>query len=254
MSTMKLFNSAPFLLLLSTIFFTQELYSQSSRPDTSAIWLTGSNYWNFAGYNVVSYDPEGKYNGANATSYKVDQYWYGTSTQLSHASTVNHFGLGNREGVVFLYMEDPYIQDPYIHDTLYNFNADIGDSWTFEGEFDTKLTVTGKGTIEMNGQELKYSAVDLTTELTNIIFEEHDTIVERIGFLHRYFLPYDVIREGLDRNEGGPTRCYYDDVLDYVPFSSYSSCGRLESLGSSTLSLDFLDLEVGLARGTGCEA
>ena len=55
----------------------------------------------------------------------------------------------------------------------------------------------------------------------------NDTIIENIGFLHDYLLPYDQFDGAVDGNEGGPFRCYSDnnfalykpnylEVCDYI--------------------------------------
>ncbi len=236
MFAMKLAYSTTLILLLYNFLFAQELYSQSIRPDTSAVWLTGSNFWDHGGSNIISYDPNGSYNGGQTTSYKVERLNFTTSNQDNFL--INNFALTNNRGVVYLTMDDPFT-----YDTLYNFNAEIGDSWTLEAEHTTEFTVTAKGVLNINNQDLEFSAVDLNIDVNGNLYEQHDTIVEKLGFLHRYFLPYDIIKSYVDGNEGGATKCYYDSQLGYVPFSHYT-CPNLENLDDRTLSLDHIEFEV----------
>ncbi len=233
---MKYFSVSTILVLACNFFFMDKLNSQPYKPDTSAVWHTGSNWWNPAGYNVILYDPDSDYNGSNTTSYKVVRSWYNSQTQQSSISTINRFSLIDPgDGRVNLHMDDG---NDFVYGTLYDFNADIGDFWFLDAEYFTKFTVTAKGLMNINGEELRYSAVDLEMSKNQKTYNHQDTIVERIGFLGRYFLPYDIIKESFDENEGGITKCYYDDYLGFVENSWYN-CNFLEDyVGKTVLSLD----------------
>jgi hypothetical protein len=118
-------------------------------------------------------------------------------------------------GVVFVRYNNDW-------DTLYNFNAIVGESWrmakqplTNACDSNSTLTVVAIGTTTINTVVLNYKVVEfnygesMSTGIT-------DTIIEKIGFIGSYMFPYDQCDGALDVNEGGQFRCYSDNL-----FASY---------------------------------
>lgn len=122
-------------------------------------------------------------------------------------------------GVVYIWYNNQW-------DTLYNFNAQVGDSWRMakqplvNGACDSNSTlkVIATGTTTINAVNLRYKVVEFQyggTILTGIT----DTIIEKIGFAGSYMFPYDRCHAALDTNEGGPFRCYSDQNFpEYKPY------------------------------------
>lgn len=115
-------------------------------------------------------------------------------------------------GVVFIRYNDDW-------DTLYNFNANVGESWrmakqplTNACDSNSTLTVIATGTTTINTISLNYKVVEfnyggfMSSGIT-------DTIIEKIGFTGSYMLPYDFCNGALDAHEGGPFRCYTDNLF-----------------------------------------
>ena len=123
-------------------------------------------------------------------------------------------------GVVFIRYND-------IWDTLYNFNANVGESWrmakqplTNACDSNSTLTVIATGTTIINTISLNYKVVEfnyggfMQSGMT-------DTIIEKIGFTGSYMFPYDFCNGALDGQEGGKFRCYFDNnFLTYKPHYS----------------------------------
>lgn len=126
-------------------------------------------------------------------------------------SQTEDFDLGQEytyenNGVVYLRYDNSW-------DTLYNFNASIGESWrmakqpmTNACDSNSILTVTATGTKIINSLALDYLVVEFSFPSGF-----SDTIVEKIGFTGSYMLPYDGCDGELDVNEGGEFRCFSDD-------------------------------------------
>jgi hypothetical protein len=103
-------------------------------------------------------------------------------------------------------------------DTLYNFNSNIGDSWamakpsSFNFCDSARIFVVDTGSILVNGNQLKFKKINYqyNSNSSDVIV---DTIVEKIGSLNYYFLPFDNCVAMIDANEGGNLRCYQDNNL-----------------------------------------
>lgn len=119
--------------------------------------------------------------------------------------------MNENQGVVFLLTGNEF-------DTLYNFNAQVGEKWglkriSADQEIITEVLETGLR--EINGQSLKW-------QLVNHFYSNYpqnsyrDTLVEHIGSIQHYLLPWDYFAAGLDGHEGGMFRCYED-----IRFGSY---------------------------------
>jgi hypothetical protein len=82
----------------------------------------------------------------------------------------------------------------------------------------SRLNVLATGNKLINNETRKYLVVDFCNPDLSSLGWGQDTIVENIGFIGSYFLPYDQFDGALDANEGGPFRCYTDDnFATYAP-------------------------------------
>lgn len=131
-----------------------------------------------------------------------------------------------------------YIRSNNTWDTLYNFDAGIGDSWKMpKRPLSTScnstniFTVTSTGNTSINGLSLKYLVLEFSTPSGYI-----DTIIEKIGFTGSYLYPIDYCDSVTEASEGGPFRCYYDgDFSLYKPNSS-EVCDFIVGLDENNLS------------------
>lgn len=120
-------------------------------------------------------------------------------------------------GIVWMF--DPQLND---FDTLYDLNAFPGDSWqlihlpepaSLGQSF--SLTVLDTGHINIDGNSLRWLSVqyDFGNLWSDQIFL--DTLIERIGSIDWYMLPYSLPNGATDAGEGGPLRCYHDNETSY---------------------------------------
>lgn len=201
------------ILIFSVISLT--LFSQSW-CDAGANWKYSYVNIGAAGYTEVNYIGDTLIDGQSAQ--KLDKHLYAYDYIFSQNVD---FNLGmeytyENNGVVYLRYENDW-------DTLYNFNATIGESWrmakqplTNACDSNSILTVTATGTKTINSISLNYLVVDFSYP-----FGYSDTIIEKIGFTGSYLLPYDACDGALDGNEGGEFRCYQDNnFTTYKPHYS----------------------------------
>ena len=112
-------------------------------------------------------------------------------------------------------------------DTLYNNASVPGDTWGYPslppwldcaGPL-AHFSVTDTGTMELDGQPLRWLAVDIREPIpwdTTMFGTLQDTIIERIGTIRTYVDPQDRCRSGGDANIGGALRCYSDAEINYT--------------------------------------
>lgn len=106
-------------------------------------------------------------------------------------------------------------------DTLFNYGANIGDSWHLTPKSLTncaisKVTVTDTGHVFIQSQYLKWLKVSVGRYAFNIPtpYFFTDTIFERLGCVQYYFYdPQDVCPTQTDSDKGGPLRCYDDTQI-----------------------------------------
>ena len=208
-------------ITIAVLFCSMSTNGQTPWPDPSAKWVYGSNYWNYAGYNLMTYS--GKCQNGTSNEFTVDSYFISNEEDTS-IYNVNTVCFVQRDGIVY-----SIIDNPGYGDTLYNFNAVVGDYWSITGHYETEIHVEEIGTIDINGHDLKFQKVRVDIEYNENTISSTDTIVERIGFLNRYFIPYDYIQTAFDANEGGPPFCYYDDTIGYYSKTGIH-CNVLENI------------------------
>jgi len=124
-------------------------------------------------------------------------------------------------GVIYLRYQNQW-------DTLYHFNAQVGDHWRMAKQpivsvcpENSRLNVMAIGNKIINNETRKYVVVDFCNPDLSSLGWGQDTIVENIGFIGSYFLPYDQFEGAVDGSEGGPFRCYsHDNFATYAPHFS----------------------------------
>lgn len=105
-----------------------------------------------------------------------------------------------------------------LFDTLYNFNANIGDSWSFPHHehmecSKSKMTVTDTGHIVVSGINLKFQKVNVLQFVLggSFSFSSVDTVFERIGNKKIYlFDEYEACPWYTDGYTHAGFRCYTD--------------------------------------------
>lgn len=221
-ATLWLWRAGFFLLLIP-----KTLFAQTWSPP-GAIWHY--NYINFAfyGYSEIKYTGDTAIN--SITCKKLDRSMHGISL-----NQFQNFYLGTeytyeQNGVVYLYYNNHF-------DTLFNFNASIGESWRLAGQpwasycdSNSTATVLDTGTFIINSLPLRYKKV-LFNYGGSWIYP--DTIIEKIGTVSWYMKPYDMCL-GIDGNQGGFLRCYSDSSFATYHHNYANSCDFI--IGENELS------------------
>ncbi len=96
---------------------------------------------------------------------------------------------------------------------LFDLDASVGDQWLIElGSLDViSVTVTGTGTKNIDGQPLRYSAVEFSPTMAWL---NSDTVLERIGYSKLYLNALYVFSP-IYPYSASLLRCYSDPELDY---------------------------------------
>jgi hypothetical protein len=188
------------ILLISQISFGQ------TWCDAGATWKYSYVNLTAFGYTEIKYTGDTLISGQNASILDKRLYYYNfLSSQIGDDDLGEEYTYEDN-GVIYLLFENNW-------DTLYNFNATVGESWSIAQEplfsmcdSNSQVTVLATGTKTINSIALNYLVLDYGFPSSLI-----DTVIEKIGNIYNYLLPYDYCNAQLDAHEGGPFRCYEDD-------------------------------------------
>jgi hypothetical protein len=205
-------------------------------------WAPSGAQWHYSYYGFFPGYVDIAYSGDTLIDGQVTKKLTKTFHGLGWGMDVTSYSIGTEytyeaNGVVYLRYQNQW-------DTLYNFSAQVGDSWRMAKQpfanvapQNSRLKVLGTGIKVINSNTLKYVKVEFVDPQMNPLGFE-DTIVENIGFIGSYFLPYDMFDGFVDGNEGGPFRCYSDNNFALYKPNYLEVCyyimGTTELEGSSS--------------------
>lgn len=222
-------NNTLILFAALVICSFQTTFAQTWSP-AGAKWTYSYTNSGESGYVELLYTGDTVISSINCKKLKKTQYVKGL-----FPPTIVMYNLGSeityeQNGVVFIRIGGNF-------DTLYNFNALIGDQWGMirtspHCDGSSNITVLDTGTIMINSIPLKFLAVNLhfSSNLTGIS-DYQDTIVETIGFTGSYFFPADYCNAPLDGHEGGSFRCYSDDNFNTYKPNYTNACNFIIGVG-----------------------
>lgn len=207
-----------YLLLLSALLST---------TSTGQNWFGPGATWHYeytnlavSGYTRLQYTGEANQGGQDCIELSALQdVWRYITNQQSQYELPSLF-VQEENNVVLLYKSEQW-------DTIFNFNAEIGEGWTIKDEEIStpaavlQVTVEDKNVVTLDGQEL--ASMALLYQFTagsfgNDVFEVRDTVVERIGTFRFYLDPFDYLRNMLDFHEAGHLRCFEDEEVMFNDF------------------------------------
>lgn len=214
------------LVVVISIFFSVNVYSQTWCP-TGATWYYDNSGLYYNGYVKLTYTQDTVIDSILCK--EITYYSEGTWWDIFNGGQANHsYGYGNsyftyeQSGVVYIYNN---INSNNRFDTLYDINAQIGDSWHLPLYYDYGDTacadsllimkVINTGTQMINGFNLKTLDVSVGGEFQAIYH-----IIEKLGYryddIEYWYYCQGIIAEA----PHGGLRCYSDSV-----FGSYSAGG-----------------------------
>jgi hypothetical protein len=205
-------------ILLLFVLFSISFHAQNWSP-TGANWKY-SYYGFFPGYVDVLYSGDTVIEGQSAKILSKNFAGLDWSMTVVTNFIGNEYTYENN-GVIFLRYQNQW-------DTLYHFNAQVGEHWRMAKQpitnvcpENSRLKVLATGNKTINNETRKYVVVDFCSPDLSSLGWGQDTIVENIGFIGSYFLPYDQFDGAVDGNEGGPFRCYsHENFATYAPHFS----------------------------------
>ncbi len=199
------------------IFFILSVYSISLQAqdfgESDSRWVYNYNGKN--GYTSVDFIKD-------TIIDNLDFNWFDINAFLSTPQDTNlrqvhqlPLFLSNQDGLILFNLYD---NDP---DTLFNYNAEPGDIWTFREHRVSpdlyRITVVDTFMTLYAGSLNKAFSYHINIDnepLSSFI----DTIYEHIGPLHRFILPYDDYDygNGNGSNIGGDLMCFSNDALGTI--------------------------------------
>jgi hypothetical protein len=209
------------LWLVSFLFLlaSDTLYSQTWSPP-GAIWYYEYFNFGYSGYSEIKYTGDTVIN--SVTCKKLEKSMH----VIDYLNQFQNYYLGaeytyEQGGTIYMYFNNHF-------DTLFNFNASIGDSWRLAGQppnanlcdSNSIVTVLDTGTLIINSLPLRYKKV-----LFNYggSWNHPDTIIEKIGTTFWYMIPYDGCY-AVDAYQGGPLRCYSDSSFAVYHHNYSNNC------------------------------
>ncbi|MFM8596483.1 MAG: T9SS type A sorting domain-containing protein [Flavobacteriales bacterium] len=195
-------------------------------------WAPSGAQWHYSYYGFLPGYVDITYSGDTLIDGQVTKKLSKTFHGLGWGMDITSYSIGTEytyeaNGVVYLRYQNQW-------DTLYNFNAQVGESWRMAKQSFTnvapqnsRIKILETGTLIINNETRKYLVAEKCDSTNISIGWLTDTLIENIGFLHDYLLPYDQFDGAVDGNEGGPFRCYSDnnfatykpsylEVCDYI--------------------------------------
>lgn len=215
---------------------------------TGATWYYGFSVWMTEGYYKIEYIGDTTINAIQCKKLLKTIYWHDLAFMTSDTIVVGEEYTYADSDKVYIYKHNQFY-------TLYDFSAQVGNTWTvpetkhYNG-CDTVGTVKvdSIGTMIIVGQTLRYICVSLADTAQKWGWSAK--IVERVGPIKHYNsydylfpMKFDFCGMLLDELiEGGNFRCYSDST----PFSYTSNivptCDFLTSVTSFEKKIDFVNL------------
>lgn len=214
-----------FSLGILFIFFQSEAQNWAI---SSSIWRYSFTQISGRGFIEIKVVKDTIIDGINCKQLNKKKFQENAFTGNTQAFNIGSEYTYEENGIV-------YIRYNNVFDTLYNFNASVGSSWNVPGNSPvsgvcndiSKVKVMAVDNVTINSISLKRLIVDYEYKAT---FKIRDTIIESIGTLAQYLLPWDNCLSTFDGNEGGELRCYEDATLGEYKHNFYSDCTVLISV------------------------
>ena len=191
-------------------------------PINAQNWSPAGANWKYSYYGFFPGYVDVTYTGDTVIDVQAAKILNKTFHGMDWSMSIVSSAIGSdytyeNNGTVFIRYQNQW-------DTLYDFNAQVGENWRMAKQpitnvcpLNSRLKVIATGNTTIHNELRKYLVVDFCNpDLSTLGIQ--DTIVENIGFLDSYFLPYDQFDGWVDGNEGGPLRCYTDNNFPtYAP-------------------------------------
>ncbi|MDP2423261.1 MAG: T9SS type A sorting domain-containing protein [Bacteroidales bacterium] len=220
--TIKFLLTISFILLLISVSSKAQMWAPSG-----AKWYYTFDSFGTAGYIKIEYSKDTLiYDNSSPYQFRNCQKLSKTFFSYNHFNgNLDTISLGNEytwsnDDTVFIYKHNKF----YV---LYDFSAQPGDTWIIPETYNMwgmcdsvgEIRVVSVGDTILNSKTLRYIITEPQNHSHWVLFGK---IIEKIGPL-MYMLPEQNCI--LDYMEGGPLRCYQDNVFQYTtsiaPYCDY---------------------------------
>ena len=218
-----------FLLLIS---ITTSITSQTWAP-SGATWNFSFNEMFSFGYVKIEYVKDTIIQSKCSKILKKTQYGYsypGVYDTINSGKEYTY--LDSVKNIIYRYFNNHF-------DTLYNFNAKIGDTWKVHGMHGFRdsgiVKVSNIGYDTINSVILKSIFVQT---ISGCVGWYSAKIIERIGCINDYMFP-NFISCVADVGEGGPFRCYSDNNFELYSTGEAKTCDYITGINNINKSAGF---------------
>jgi len=225
------------ILIIAATILSNLCSAQNWAPDGAEWYYSFASFWN-EGYVHIYTSGDTLINDISCRKLDREYVIHNHNTGVTTTSYIGREYMYYDEDKVYIYVNDQFY-------TLYDFSANVGDSWIipenedlngpddmFDPEGEIVVIETGVETI--NGQELRKIVVKETDESH---WGLGRTIIEKIGPMG-YMLPEPTPNTGVaDVYEGGPLRCYSDNEFGNYSTGIVEECDFVVSVETNKESL-----------------
>jgi len=208
--------------------------AQAWAPPGAVWYYDWVSMWN-SGYVKIQYTGDTMVNGRSCKILQKERHWFDWLDSTYHT---DHFGFEYtylENNVVYNYRNGQFY-------TLYDFNANAGDSWIVAGWNNSAPDSTGVVDVDSTGitniNSFSLKVVNLSPAL-NSCWALNGRAIERIGSMGYMFPEPNCV---VDLYEGGPLRCYYDSTFGLYEPGSAPACDYI--VGMDNLSMDNRDISI----------
>jgi hypothetical protein len=224
------------IFTLTLIFNLTILFAQTWAP-TGATWHYSFMQMFSYGYVKIVSITDTTILGNDCKILQKTQFGYSSPGVYDTVNLGKEFTyLDTNSNIVYRYFNNKF-------DTLYNFNALIGDKWTVHGIHGTSdsgiVVVDSIGYRVINSDSLK--SIFVSTISGSCIGWYSSEIVERIGCIAEYMFP-NYVSCIVDLGEGGALRCYTDNNFPVYTTGEASYCDFITSIDSYLILKDFIEV------------
>jgi hypothetical protein len=198
-------------------FFCFQSIAQNNWSPLQSEWYYNYNNFVINGYVHFACTKDTVYNSIPCRKIERQRAGYINGTHQLYYENYSPLYTYDDNGII--YMTDEHNE----FDTLYNFNAALGDKWqalksphVWLCDSDSYFLVEDTGHVILQSENLKWLSVQFISGSNSVLIA--DTIFEKVGTTHLYMLPHDFCNGMIDGQEGGSFRCYTDSNLSFKRF------------------------------------
>ncbi len=205
------------LFSISLIIFSLYTSAQSWCAPNTVFYRDFFGDFNYPGYIKYSFSNTTTVNNLPCQVILTEKKNHSYSNIIGIVTTTSNLVTNFNNGVV-----SRYNQNTTNFDTIYNFNATIGDKWSLSPKNHTtcaksRVTVAATGTQVIQGISLKWLKVDIagySIYNMNTPTMYTDTIFEKFGSKkYDFFEAFNLCPWASDGFSGGKLRCFNDNQL-----------------------------------------